>query len=888
MRLALSFLMLVIAVQPSRADAPALADARERLLQGNYAEARAKYQKLLRNAPDRAAATIGLSNSWQAQGEYDKAEQVVAAALKDLGQSADLRARQAELNYLRGRWDEAEKTAEQALRTTKDHFLARWIRAQVWRDRGDLRKADQEFRWFVRTYSERSENDKDITDPEQLVLVALAGAENARWHPRDLSDQFDFILQTVYPDARKADKNFWWAEYHAGMLLLEKHNAAEALASLDKALEINASAAEALVGRGRAHLDRLDMDDAREFARRALAVNPRLTEALRLRADIYLFAGELEEALRFLDRARQVNPREETTLARIAACHFLRHKVADFESIVKEVEKRDSRPGVFYSELAHQLEEHRRYDDAEKFYKKSMALRPMLVAPKANLGLLYMRMGREAEARGLLDRAYELDEYDIRVFNTRKVLKHLDGYEKLQTAHFLIRFDPAHDKVLARFMAHYLEEIYDSLAGQFQYRPKGPILIEVFNKHEMFSGRVIALPDLHTIGACTGRMFTMVSIHDKSKVIAQPFNWVRVLRHEMVHIFNLEQTNFQIPHWYTEGLAVMNEGFPRPPAWNRLLLRRLADKKLLNLDNVNMAFMHPSGAEEWTLAYLQSLLYVEYMKDRYGPRSIGAMLEAYRKGLDTTAAIQQVCRVDNATFEKGYRTYLDKVAAQIKGKVTAPALSLKQLQKALQEKPGDPDLTAQLAVHYLAANEPREARRLAEGVLKKKKNHPLATYVVARLLADSGEDEKASQLLQAAVLPGQPEPKVLALLGKLYFEAGKLAKAAEVYELARKTDPFETEWLAQLARVYARSDQPDKLIGVLKELAPTEADNLAIRRRLARLLLQQGKHADAEAYARQALEIDVLDPEARRTLEAALTRQKKQAALDQLHKLLAD
>ena len=62
-------------------------------------------------------------------------------------------------------------------------------------------------------------------------------------------------------------------------------------------------------------------------------------------------------------------------------------------------------------------------------------------------------------------------------------------------------------------MADYLEGIYADLSKKFNYQTKGPILVEVFNNHEMFSGRVTALPDLHTIGACTGTMFAMVSPH---------------------------------------------------------------------------------------------------------------------------------------------------------------------------------------------------------------------------------------------------------------------------------------------------------------------------------------------------------------------------------------
>ena len=93
----------------------------------------------------------------------------------------------------------------------------------------------------------------------------------------------------------------------------------------------------------------------------------------------------------------------------------------------------------------------------------------------------------------------------------------------------------------------------------------------------MFSGRIVALPDLHTIGACTGKMFAMASPNGRD--IGKPFNWGRVLRHEMVHIFNLEQTHFLVPHWLTEGLAVNNEGFPGRRRWNELAARTGAGRQ---------------------------------------------------------------------------------------------------------------------------------------------------------------------------------------------------------------------------------------------------------------------------------------------------------------------
>src|SRR5262249_21665013 len=215
-----------------------------------------------------------------------------------------------------------------------------------------------------------------------------------------------------------------------------------------------------------------------------------------------------------------------------------------------------------------------------------------------------------------------------------------------------------------------------------------------------FSGRTVALPDLHTIGACTGRMVAMVTPNEtdsKDKPVRPPFNWARVLRHEIVHIFNLEQTDFLVPHWLTEGLAVSNEGFPRPPIWNQLLRERVPAGELFNLDNIDMGFIRFRSPLDWYMAYCQSQLYVEYIKERFGPQAIGQFLAVYREGIDTGSVIQKVCKLDKATFEKGYRDHLDKVVKTIQGRPREKTLGVKELEAAYKENPENPDIAARLA-----------------------------------------------------------------------------------------------------------------------------------------------------------------------------------------------
>src|SRR5262249_50262500 len=150
------------------------------------------YEDLAKKPAFKAAASVGLSRALESQGEYDKALSTVESALKEFPKDVNLLARKAEVLYLRGRRDDAATAAAAPLAIKADHFPARWVRAQVYRDKGDLKKADSEFRWFVRTYSERDDKGDPIKDAEQLVIVGLAGCENARFNR--LSDQFEFVL----------------------------------------------------------------------------------------------------------------------------------------------------------------------------------------------------------------------------------------------------------------------------------------------------------------------------------------------------------------------------------------------------------------------------------------------------------------------------------------------------------------------------------------------------------------------------------------------------------------------------------------------------------------------------------------------------------------------
>src|SRR5438105_1952357 len=103
MRRCALFLLLLAPALGFGAD-PDLKEARTRLLHGNYEEAKAAFEALVKGDKPPPAAAIGLSRAHQSVGDYDQALAVIETALKKTPDNPDLLARQAEILFFRGVW----------------------------------------------------------------------------------------------------------------------------------------------------------------------------------------------------------------------------------------------------------------------------------------------------------------------------------------------------------------------------------------------------------------------------------------------------------------------------------------------------------------------------------------------------------------------------------------------------------------------------------------------------------------------------------------------------------------------------------------------------------------------------------------------------------------
>jgi tetratricopeptide (TPR) repeat protein len=867
----------------------ALEKARQFWRTGKYPEALETYDALAKQPeaekPEvRSRIAVGRSECLASAGELEKALEAVRPLAEAEKPDTAAAARLADIQFGRGHWDDAEKAAKRGLEANPDHLLGRWVVARILEAKGQAKEASEAWKWFIDRYNTHKHEIE--RDADALVIVGQA-AEKYAWanaRGEELADSLNDVINDIYEGALRVEPQCWQAAWLEGRLFLSGYREGDAKRELNRALLINPSAVEVIVTLGRADLQGFKLHDGRRKAQDALELNPHYAPANILLADLNISDERFHEALDAAKKAVAENPKDEEALARLAATYRLLVNplgATAAEAVARAV---NPHPAAFYAALGERLADRRKYHSAERAFLLSLEADPEQAASRTGLGMLYMQIGREEEASDLFNAAFAADPFNVRARNMMKVLEHMASYTRVDSEHFRVLVLPDQDALLGRYMSRFLESIHGELTTRFGFNPPGLTKIEIMKDHQWFSGRTTGLPFIPTVGACTGKVVALAS----PRTTRQPFNWSRVLVHEVAHVITLQQTDFNIPHWYTEALAVESEGTPRPQSWNKLLLERVPTRtKLLNLDSINLGFIRPDEPDQRQLAYCQSQLYAQYMLKRFGGDALIKLLGAYRRGLTTDRAIKSCFGVEKPDFEAEYLKFLDDVIKTIRTRVDdEEEVTFSQLERRLAAKPEDPDLNARMAYEHFARRDYREARPYADKALELKPHHPLASYVKARLLQSIGDVESARALLEPALDPQAPNERVIDLLAELQMKAGDLDDAERLYELARKDDPYHSKWIAGLARVHLRRKEKaktagekreweTKLLGDLAQLAANDADDLAVRKTLAEYSLSRDEPAEAEKWAMECLYIQVYDPTYHTLLADALAAQKK-------------
>lgn len=216
-----------------------------------------------------------------------------------------------------------------------------------------------------------------------------------------------------------------------------------------------------------------------------------------------------------------------------------------------------------------------------------------------------------------------------------------DSYANYQSDHFDVRYPLATGEIYARGVSLVLEEERRRL---LRWIPQpGPKRIEVHlfpirDFMSVFGG------DISVVGVYDGKVRVpfadLQSLHPEL---------VQILSHELAHAMIAGATRDQAPHWLQEGLAEHVE----------MGLGRL--NPLPDLARTGRALSFPtvepilSGfAEEQLvdLGYAEAAWTVHFIESRFGVKAIHGLLDAFAAGKTTDEAIQAVCGLSPAEFDR--------------------------------------------------------------------------------------------------------------------------------------------------------------------------------------------------------------------------------------------
>jgi len=652
------------------------------------------------------------------------------------------------------------------------------------------------------------------------------------------------------------------ANTHWGDLFLDTHDPANAAASFRAALAADDRWAPAHAGLAKA-LAGQNPPAASAAAMRALEIDPALADAHVFLARRTLDADQPAEARDHLARALAINPNGAEAHALTAAIDYVDGRMAGFEAAAARALAVNPAYGDLYRIVAAHAASSYRYEDAAVLAAKAVTLEPDNPRTQADLGLHLLRVGDERGARRALETAFRADAYDLITYNLLQMLDSLDTFRVIEAGSVTLKLDPDEAPALRHYAVPLVKDAMAQMAERYGFEPRGPILVEIFPKHDDFAVRTQSLPGLlGALGACFGRVVTLDSPR------ARPpgdFNWQATLWHEMAHVFTMQLSRYRVPRWLTEGISVYEEGLRRPE-WARdsemAFARAWADGKILSLADLNSGFTRPDMIE---LAYFQASLVVSLVAGRHGHAALTTMLRAYADGADTEAALRKATGTGTADLQREFDAMLSERYGAIGKALQAPqgvefprgadvaaikAIAAKHAGSySVQVAAGQGLAAAGARADAIAAFE-RAAALVPPAV------GPASPRAQIAALADrAGDYPRALRELKALVGDDHTNIDAARRLVPLARRLGDQDALALAYERIVTLDPFDAATHSAYGRL--AWDRRDLVLAIREFRAAIDAgpvDPVPAQCDLAEALLAAGERAEAKQAVLTALE----------------------------------
>jgi tetratricopeptide (TPR) repeat protein len=648
-----------------------------------------------------------------------------------------------------------------------------------------------------------------------------------------------------------------------GDLFLERHQAADALDSYSKAIELDPSWVPAHVGAARALAELPDAKSEEAAApalERARKLAPDHPAVLRLTAERAIETEEFAAAAQALDRLAKVRPESVEEAALRVPLAYEAGGAAAVETAIGRIREIDPRSALGYRAAGEQAARRYRFDEAAAFARQATALDADDPQAHFDLGLYLMRTGDEKAARTALERSWDLDKSARVTKNLLDVLDKIDAFEVVTSGDFIFKFAKEEAAVLKTYAVPLAAEAYKTFTTRYGFTPSGPILVEVFPMHDDFAVRTLGLPGLvGALGACFGRVVSMDSPR------ARPpgeFSWQATLWHEIAHVYTLQLSKYRVPRWLTEGISVFEE-HRKQPAWGRELTlefaRQLSQGKTFGVKNLPDAFKRP---ESLAFAYFEASLVVEHLVELNGDQGLRTLLLAYADGAKDADAFSKAFGRSVDAVEASFKTFVDQRYGALSRAMANPPSQVRPddlagLKARASEASGNYVSQLQLGMALLKGRDLDGARGALERAAKLA---PQATgdasphALLAQVAEQQGDRPRAVRELRQLLTHNHENVRAARSLVALATETKSVEDQDFGLRAVADLDPFDAEVHGQLGRrLMEKNDLAGAVVEFQAALAMGPANLAESHTDLGEALLKTGRRDDARAQAVLAL-----------------------------------
>jgi len=651
------------------------------------------------------------------------------------------------------------------------------------------------------------------------------------------------------------DINAAWGE-----LFLDKHNPADAMKSFQEALRVDDSHVGALIGAAEVNTG-MNPPAARAALERALKINANSVPALLLQAELALDDRERDRARESIKKALAVNPNSLEARSLDAAIARLEDKAAEFDRLAQDVLKINPGYGEVYRVAGDHLARNYRFDEAVTLVRRALTLDADNTRAYSDLGTHLLRTGDEPGARVALERAFKGDAFDQTTFNQLDLLDTIDKFVTITDGDIIMRLDPAEVGVMREYAMPLAKEALGTLQKLYDFKVTGPILIEMFPKHDQFAVRTIGLPGfIGALGACFGRVVTLDSPNAREP---GEFHWGETLWHEIAHVITLQLSKNRLPRWLSEGISVWEERRARPE-WGREMdmsfAQAINEDKVLKLKVLNEGFSDPRLI---SLSYYQASLVVDHIVDTYGEPKLRDLIRSYGEGLETEAAVKESLGVSLDQLQEGFDARLEKQYATLRKSLQTPKVESKptpdDLKKLAETNPESFAVQMLLAVALHQAKDPKGAIQALERAAKLA---PTATgdnnpnKMIAAIAGEMKDEPRQIQALDALLKVDASDVESARQLAKLLDSVKDDRRSEEAYRRVIGIDPFDRDAQTAYGRLALKRKDNDAAVRAFRAaLARNPPDRAQAHVDLAEAYVSAGQAAEAKKEILAALEI---------------------------------